>query len=858
MAHRDRIDCPGSGGRRGDARGSGLKAPAALIAWLLAAAACSAQVALEDYVARSLARIGLVDLRMQRQADPADYEIAALLFAEAGRWSPDDEILLRKEIDAWWAAGDERRALTLTRRLLKLDLRDGKLDDEVSLLRILIADISSLQTVEERLARYETLLARTDVPAPVRSRLALDAALLLREQGDVNGFATMLTRATALDSTHKEAATLAATYYASQSSDPVGRLEAMLNVLLADPVDLNVHLSISRALSGDGAYDAALAFHRAAMSLVSAGGQQPPEEIRLESIALRWMVWGPTGLAEEMEQPLIEQRAMLAETIMRRQRAQQPIDDLPRPDQILPSVPEARLRSLLAGAEGDQAGATRAVRDLTGATTALLNQLGSSAQDDAGVAQVAIYGRQLMVELQAVRLITGVQLDLAALDLAALDEELNGEEQPPWLAQVDPAELDLVRRTLRAVMALHRVQQGEWDALEDAWALREMGQLGQIVLAESQVELGLTEDAAATFRAVLERRRLSLWSGWARNRLLEIAPAMAAPPQIALALTEVVRQVPDWIWRSTSDPSRFMALLLRAESLVEPPLGGGMVRLRIRNDAPAPIAMGPSRPISTRFLLSPKLEIGPRNAGAFAIPEVVNVDRRLRLEPREVFDVELWAGAGVAGWFLESAATSTCRVRWRALQGFVVTQTGGYATGPMCLSAETELTRRDMVEETQLSARELAQRLGSDGEDALAVTCLAIRALYIGPDARPIPEELAGALVDVAARRYPTLSPAGRMGMLLGLPNAAMNPAMEQFDAAAREETDPRVLAAVLLTRVTDPADPALERAQTGDDAGIAQLAELLAQRLEESDTGTYARFQELPTGIPLRAGGGR
>ncbi|MFG0283760.1 MAG: hypothetical protein ACF8R7_05000 [Phycisphaerales bacterium JB039] len=828
------------------------------VAWVASATLAHGQVALEDHVARSLARITLLDLRMQQAPGPADYEIAALGLAESCRWSPDDEILLRKQIEARWAAGDEATGLALTRQLLKLDLRDGALDDEVSLLRVLSADAARLQTVEERLARYESLLERTDLPATVRSRIALDAALLLREQGEVKGFARMLARATALDATHKEAALLAATYYAEYSDDPVGRLEALLNVLLADPLDLNVHLSISRELSGAGAYQAARAFHSAASQLIAAGGQEIPEEVQLEGIALAWMIGGPKGLADQMEQPLVEQRAQLSDAITQRQAAGQPIDDLPTPSQILPTVPSARLRVLLAAAEGDSAGTTRALRDQAGAINAYINGLAQRVQDEQGAAELAIYLRQLVVELQAMRLITGEQVDVAKVELAGIEAELNGDEPPEWLARVSPAELELVQGTLRAAMALQRVYEGDWEqALSEAWTMRTMGPIAQVILAEAQARLGLNEDASATFAAMLERDRLSMWTAWARQRLLTLAPELARPPAVAEDLTIIARQTPGWVWRAVSDPSTFMALLLRAESLVEDPLDGGRLRLRIRNDSPAPIAMGPDRPINTRMLLSPKLEIGPRNAGPFAMPEVVNVDRRLRLNPRESIEVELWASAGVAGWFLESAATTTSRVRWRALQGFTLSQGGSYVPGPMCLVAETDLIRRDLVKETQLSANEMAARLRTDGEAALAVTCLAVRSVYVGPEARPIPEEIAAALVEVAAERYPKLSPAGRMAMVLALPNSEMNKNFAAFDAVARQETDPRVLCAVLLTRCTDPADPVFERAMADDDADVARLAQLLAERLRAGAGGTYARFRGLPTDRPPSVGGG-
>src|SRR5690606_25690378 len=105
--------------------------------------------------------------------------------------------------------------------------------------------------------------------------------------------------------------------------------------------------------------------------------------------------------------------------------------------------------------------------------------------------------------------------DRAATDLDSLDDELNGAEPPAWVEYTRPEELQLVRNTLRAVLALQRVHEGELGALEDAWAMRDMGPIGRIVLAEAQAKLGLDEDATATFSATLQQQRLSLWSAWA-------------------------------------------------------------------------------------------------------------------------------------------------------------------------------------------------------------------------------------------------------------------------------------------------------------------------------------------------------
>ena len=65
----------------------------------------------------------------------------------------------------------------------------------------------------------------------MRSRLALDAALLERERGDSAAFARRLRQSATLDESNKEAASLVAQYYAPQLTDPLGELNLQIKLL---------------------------------------------------------------------------------------------------------------------------------------------------------------------------------------------------------------------------------------------------------------------------------------------------------------------------------------------------------------------------------------------------------------------------------------------------------------------------------------------------------------------------------------------------------------------------------------------------------------------------------------------------
>lgn len=803
---------------------------------------------LDEYAAFGLGRIAMLDLRMQANPSPDDYRIAMLALDLARTFKPDDPILLRRQIEAAWSANHDERALELTRALLKVDPAD-----EVALLRVIAAGIEKIQTVEERLAAYERLLGATGLSPAVRARLALDAALLARETGNEARFVDLLATATELDSTNKDAAALALAYFSQAGGDPTGRLELLVNLLLADPVDPNIHNQISDHLARGGAFEQALRFHDHAQALLIAARLVPQPAAALHRSRLRWLAFGPSGLDDELELPVLQDRARLEQMIKLMQQRGEPTEGLQKPSDILPSPDSALLRMLLAEADGNPTAASRASEDLRASTSERLRQMLLNTQGERDKARdVALLATRIRAETALSMVLAGVQNELVradirqateAMDRAMADETALGEVDPKITAPARE-QLNLVVALLSTIDAVGTPEADE--RLNDLKRRMDERTAPMAVLAYVHALLvhGRTADALPLLRTITRDDPASLWGAWAHQELLDLG--VGSPFPEARALTATARAVPAWLDRMVEKPENFMELSLRAPGPEEHVTSLIRLRLTLRNNSPIPLAVGPNAPINSRFLLSPVLEADLDRLTPIAIPEVASVDTRLRLMPRERLEIDVWAGGGIAGWYLESAGTRTARTRWRALQGFVHSQQAGYLPGPMCLSAETELIIRRPLPEMRFDSGRVVTRLLADDPAVLPTMATAIKSALVGPGTPPQGRDPAAfePVMNAAGQRLSQSPEMVQVCLMVALPNAKITRVMAPFDRIALDTAGgPVGLAAAMLTRAVDPQDPVFDRAAANEDARVRELAALLRTRLLAGGR-SYANYQ--------------
>lgn len=788
----------------------------------------AASLRAEEYAARALTRIAVMDVRWPVEPRAEDYRLANAVLGLAQTLTPDDADIARRRVDAAWAAGDTEEFLEQTRRLVRLDPADT-----VAQLRLISATIGALQTAEERLAAYAGFLGDRGrgLDPSIRSRLALDAALLHRERGDDRGFARLLSEAISLDSTNKDAAALAVTYFADRLENPAERIELTTYLLMADPVDPNVHLRIARELATHGAFEAADRFYANAAVLFGARPGGITEAMEIELRVAQWQTHGPRRVLDDLTRSLRLKREEAAQNLRLLERAQRSTRDVTKPEEVRLSLTFDRIRIMAADAAGDRSMVEDAMTDFERSVLEEIRTLLDPDRRPQGVtneaAQAAVV--QLAGELQLLRFWTDFHVPQARLDI----EQLSATEE--------------LRRTLVSRLeGWIKLRDGDAPgAIESLSAAAQTQPLARIGVGQAREALGDLDGAAAEYLAIARESPLSIVGAWARSKLRAMGREPVPFTPHAAAAAAAAGAVPAWVDRITTSPSAFLDVQARVVRPSQTAADRTMLRITIRNMSPIPLGLGPDKTICSRFLVSPMTQIGATPQDIGSEPEVLDLDRRLRLDRAEALEVDVWPDPGFSGWITENYGAHTSRTRYRLLQGFVLTQGGIPDRGPLCVSTETGTLVRSGLWSAALNGVDLASRITTASEPALVELIAGARAWTFEASSRLEDPLVVGMILNIGkavAQRYPALSPASRAMIAANMPHARLVPPLEELDKTVLAEQDPFVLACAIVTRVTTQDDPVLLAAIASPDQRLARLATLYQARLTRN-VPTYARL---------------
>ncbi len=869
--------------------------------------------AIVEFAVRQIARTCLADLRLIDEPTADDYKVAGLGLSIAAELAPGDADLLRKRIETAWNAGQADQARELTKQLFVLDP-----SDTVVLLRIITGVIGEKQTASDRLELYEKFTTGPKASAfdsALRSRLAIDAALLYRESGDEQGFRRMLRVATTTDSTNKEAAMLAlTTFQQDRPGDIVGQFELLSNLLLADPLDAMVHLTMANELAANGSYTEAARYHKNGLSLIASAHAPAPVGSDVESLILDWQVKGPTAILDLLNASLETQRDKL-----RRYKASVTGIgeglDVGNPEDLRLGPENEKVRFAASIATENAPSLTGSLLDMNRSVEFMF--------------KIAVDDKKRPVQLtreEANRQANGALLDLqfwrvmAGLETERVEPDIAKFEGDIGKTQAGP---DLVRAVLK-------VRQGEPEAamvLLDN--IKAQSTRGGMIWSTTQFGRGLafealerTSEAIAAYREAQGAVPMTPVGAMARSRADKLAGKVESPSPARDELTRLAESVPGWIDKMIAEPKSFITLLAdmppRTSAVEEAPL-----KVTLRNVAAIPLGLGTDRPINTRVMLAPVLNMRSTGVSSLATPEVFQLDRRLRLDKQESIQLTIHADWGFTSFLTELMCDQQSQIKWRLLQGFASKDSGGFEQGPHSLATDSSLTIRTGIEEARLKPAELAKTIASaEGMGLIRAFAAARRSLWtqeivkVAPrviearsgttgftptDAKPdpkVPEPKAGdakpstkpapaakpieppsavtpatplataqpepaedLLVAWAADRatiaaalvakYPSLSREGKLMLVAAMPHAGQFKEMEALDTLALTDSDPAVQAFALISRVKAADDPALVVAAKSSDPRLAQLASLLSARL----TGTGPCYARLTPGLAAMRG---
>lgn len=747
------------------------------------------------------------------QPHPAQVRQASILLEQALELDPTPA-------DRWLLLA-EARQLAADRAGLRQALRGylkRRADDDVAQLQLIELYGKAQQTADKLAAFYERIAtgpkARRFSPA-LRSRVAFRAALVALEQGDPDRYAKMLGLALELDPTNKDAA---AESFRVLAASPDASLDeqasALLTLFQADPADPAAHLTLANSLMDFGLYDQAAGWFQSADRLHRAAGlPSPPPMLRNWALCL----WGGGRIDQALSLIRAAQAGPAEAPDGPGEAPEGEADgegdaaapDSPDPRQVDPFA-RATLRTLLPHALMlHQSGQTEKVETVFDALADRFAEVNERGGDVARTRAARVWAH----------LFCDYEIETASNMLATMTS--GSDEGSSELA------------TLGGWLAMRR---GELDKAEAALAER--------ADADPRAALGLCfvlnrrmaeaeGEAAAGLRRRVQRRLRSVQQATSGDLLGLIAASELrrmglepAPTESAKAMAATLAEIPAELRDIASNPRQFVLLS------AEPPDGafqlgeGATVDVTIRNVSRWPLSMGPGGTIPTRLMAIPSVRAGA-DQGPDLRPHVVDMNRRLRLEPDESVTVPVRVDSGDLGLFLAGNPTLPMRINLAMLLNPRLNARGGFAPG--VLGSVTH-------------ARHLRREGGPIGPQAIDNAVARLR------DAEPAASMRAGARLAWAADAWagheePEVAEAADRAL------AALVEGVEQMSAVER---------AWLLTCLAP--EPSVEgrfddlvRVLSRSDAAVVQIA-LLASRVNAADSPLLNAALRREAGDPARA----
>jgi tetratricopeptide (TPR) repeat protein len=803
-----------------------------------------------DVAGRNLARIVLADLALQVPPQNRDHQLAADVLGICQEWM-NDESVIRWRLGAANAADDRKLSIELCRELLRRDPRD-----EMIQYRLISLQLEEITTAEDRLARIQRFFTAQGarLSPVVLSRVALDGAVLSQQVGDDAGFVEMLKHATSLDSTNRDAAAAAAAYFSERIDDPIGRLELLANLLLAEPTDPETQVAIGRELAALGAFQEAKRFQDNVARMLETGRIPESGQLARERLFTRWGIEGPQVVVNALNNQIEGFRIQAKAQREQAEKSLLSTEDIPKPEDVRLEVLTERLRLIAAVSAGDKKTTDTSALDLRASTASRIYELGDPKMRPQEVSEARAVELTKLLRLGVLEALcwantyAGPRIALAEGETAPTDQPAESFESA--LAELEDlaakenfADDDLDYRVTRGWCLLRAGRTDE--AIADFEYVGDRRAGAQTGLAEAYTLNNQPEKAMAACRLIWTSMPMTLEAMYAYSAMRKLTGRDDVDPDMIRRARSFAAGIPAWIDRVGDGGHTFMTLEVEVEPARTNGLERTAMKIRLRNTAPVPLGVGSDRALNSQLLIGSSMEVGISNIRAYLSPEVTTVGRRYRLMPNEYVEFKYWPEAGSAGWVTDECCDRLVRQRWRIIQGYSQAEDGVISTGPLCLSRESNTLTRNPLPVNAHSNRQLADSLATAAEDQLPAIVSVVRARLLNPmDDRvtmlPIkmpPQEIE-AIAGAAADRYASLSPEARMLLCTVFPQAAIVPEMKAFDDAARTETDPTVLSVVLLTRVTESNDPLFASAKASTDARLARIATILEERNAEGVAG--------------------
>ncbi len=741
-------------------------------------------------------------------------EGAVFLVQLATDLDPDNAELWRallEMIDSQDRPEDDELRRTVLENLVRLDPAD-----DVVRLRQISASLAQHQTIKARIDAYQQLLW-TSKPAQlgpaITSRLAFDLAMLLSRDDDVQGYAKWLGEAAAADPSNRSAVAAATGFFRLNVHDAFAEAELLTSLMLADPTDVVTETALAQLLLDHGAYAAADRIYRVTERTYDVSGSYSPDGMLADRAVAQW---GRGKVQDALDTVRVRQGQ--ADAVYRRSIRQQNPEmtrlELARLHSPVAAT-LATIRAAIHNRLGDDDQVESSMRGVRGAFAAEIDRLRATEDIDPKV--VADRLRQAAW----VFLWLGGNVDDAVGFLDAAKEVVVSDE---GLDQTTQARFD-------GWLAMRRGEVDQAIALLEPVAEDDVP--AALGLALAHLKKGERREGARGLLRVARAQPGSLIGVWAGDLLAELIGRRLKPAELdplATQLKALIDSVPLVFDRFPDEPTRAVSLRIVPAKDTFDPYEPIIVNLHITNHSPFPLAIDSGGPIRSRVILIPTIQI-PRDLRYGQLtPIVVDIDRRLRLEPRQTLVIPVDLRRSQIGDLLNNAhPLRGALLRIRAVLNFWVPKQG--VIRPALLGSEIEIQQPIRVNGVRLTQGWLENAIGvaidPDTADDLATMALLSRLVPgVAPgQVNPNLVELVGDSVQALAEGYAKLDSISQAWLLGVVPRINV---IQPMLAMARKSDDKYVQISYLLFQVEDPADPMLDAGKRSDDPDVKYAAEFL------------------------------
>ena len=729
-------------------------------------------------------------------------DLITMLAEEAVRLDPDN-------VDHWRF---RRNVAILAEEDIRYDtnvavdavIKINELDtfDQSAVLAVIDSTIQKLNSAEERIAAYERRLRPESVeqigPA-VASRLALELARLHYRRGDTAEYAARLAESVALDPSNTEAAALAVGYFRMNVDDAYAEAELLSVLVLADPTHPFNQAALAELLLENGAYAGASRMYRMCARTLFALENNPTNNMIADHAIAQWGM----GRANDALLGIRSIQHQLNALVQQRRKAAEPEID----------------RMELAALEAPLSPTLATVR------AAILRQL--ERPDATEMYERAIYSYDLVID-NARKSEDVAEDEIRELILEKIWVQVwlgNDPALGTALLEEASAAAELTDTARQRFAGWVAFNEGRYDdAIEQLSPLTD-DPAATLGVAEAQRALGYSRDAARTYLGLARSKAGTLIGVWSAERLTGILGRRVPLSDDVTALEDLISEIPAMVDRYADDPSTAVQVRVRVLNRTIQPYEPVLVEIDITNNASHPMAISRSGPIkSNLFLQMTGTTVGVQGQ-VTPPPIVVDISRRLRLEPGERVTIPLDLRVTSFGAAIDQLPATGWTLRGRVMLNPFANPAGAYVPGLLGSVAHTPPFSLDGV---RLTTEWASQTLGTmaPGADPDVRLMALLMNLLSEPGRDPDPQvaRMLAAGPDRLQNAFDRLEPVDQAWLLMVTRPAEVTIGVEER-AAATEDRFVRI--AYLLSRVGRPDNAMLDVIRQSSDERVARIAEL-------------------------------